>query len=64
MIKCLDVTCATSVARQIIGEGVVGRKNSAVMRADGTPIILYENLDSEELNVLSCANALCLPYGG
>jgi hypothetical protein len=57
MIKCLDVTCATSVARQIIGEGVVGRKNSAVMRADGTPIILYENLDSEELNVLSCANA-------
>jgi hypothetical protein len=64
MIKCLDVACATTVGRQVIGEGVVGQKNSAVMRTDGTPIVIYQNLDNEELNVLSCANALCLPYGG
>ena len=50
--------------KRVIGEGVVGRKNSTVMRTDGTPIVIYQNLDNDELDVLSCANALCLPYGG
>ena len=52
------------IGEGVIGEGVVGRKNSTVMRTDGTPIVIYQNLDNEELDVLNCANALCLPYGG
>ena len=64
MVKCLDVSCTTSLSKVLVTEGVVGRKNNALVRADGSPIVLYENLDDEQVNVLSCANALCLPYGG
>jgi hypothetical protein len=48
----------------LVTDGVVGRKNNALVRGNGNPIILYENLDDDQINVLSCANALCLPYGG
>jgi len=64
MVKCLDVSCTTSLSKQLVTEGVVGRKNVAVMRSDGTPVILYEDLDNEQVNMLSCANSLCLPYNG
>jgi len=34
------------------------------MRSDGSPVILYENLDAEKVNLFSCANVICQPYGG
>ena len=50
--------------RKVVREHcVVGRKNRVAIRTDGSPIVLYENLDDEQVMVLSCANALCQPYG-
>jgi hypothetical protein len=64
IVKCLDISCTTSLSKILVPGGVVGRNNVAAMRPDGTPVILYESVDVQELNLLSCANALCLLYGG
>jgi len=63
MTRCNDAACTTSISTIVVADGVVGRKNGVAIRADGSPIVLYENLDDEQVMVLSCANALCQPYG-
>ena len=64
MLKCQDAACTSAISKVLVKDGVVGRKNAAVMRTDGTPIVIYENLDDEQVTVLGCANPLCQPYGG
>jgi len=56
MVKCLDVSCTTSLSKILVPGGVVGRNNVVAIRSDGTPVVLYERVDVQELNLLSCAN--------
>jgi len=32
------------------------------MRPDGSPVVLYEDLEDEQVMILSCANELCQAY--
>jgi len=63
MVRCNDRACTTSIARIVVSDGVIGRKNGVAIRPDGSPVVLYENLDDEQVMILSCANELCQSYG-
>ena len=61
LIQCDNTACTDRHTLNEFG-GNAAQFSAITVRSDGRPIVAYRNTDSQALEILDCANALCAPY--
>ena len=61
MIQCDNTACTDRHTRNEFG-GNPAEFSTITVRPDGRPVVAYRNTNTQALEILDCANALCAPF--